>query len=198
MRSDLCKRRWPGHGGDTKPTARARQRHRDKSTTSRFRRGGVQGQGGQKGSNLGSMARRTHVRRCVGVRGDGTAERRAWLGVGVRSDRTDRFGSSVFLTRKNRVSARWWCLRATHRRRGHGDGTTPTTCARQGTETGGRRAGKCARRGSVLTRLLAKERQGLGSTARAQRVGAGGKPKLGDARRTKERHNCKAKECTRR
>jgi hypothetical protein len=26
------------------------------------------------------------------------------------------------------------------------------------------------------------------------RVGAGGKPNLGDARRTKERHNCKAKE----
>jgi hypothetical protein len=89
--------------------------------------------------------------------------------------------------RKTRVSARWWCVQANHRRRSHGDGTTPTTCARQGTTTGGRRACKCARRGSVLTRLLVKERQGLGSTARAQRVGAGGKPKLGDARRTKER-----------
>jgi hypothetical protein len=30
------------------------------------------------------------------------------------------------------------------------------------------------------------------------RVGAGGKPKLVDARRTKERHNCKAKERARR
>jgi hypothetical protein len=30
------------------------------------------------------------------------------------------------------------------------------------------------------------------------RVGVGGKPKLGDARRTKERHNCKAKERARR
>jgi hypothetical protein len=73
--------------------------------------------------------------------------------------------------RKNRVSARWWCVQANHRRRSHGDGTSPTTCARQGTETGGRRAGKCARRGSVLTRLLAKERQGLGSTLRAQPCG---------------------------
>jgi hypothetical protein len=36
---------------------------------------------------------------------------------------------------------------------------------------GGRRAGKCARRESVLTRPLAKERQGLGSTARAQPCG---------------------------
>jgi hypothetical protein len=49
---------------------------------SRFRRGGVQGQGGQKGSNLESMARRTRVRRCVGVRGDGTAERRARSQIG--------------------------------------------------------------------------------------------------------------------
>jgi hypothetical protein len=62
------------HGGDTKPRARARRRHRDKSTTNRFKRRGVQGRGGQKGSNLGSMARRTHVRRCVGVCGDGTTE----------------------------------------------------------------------------------------------------------------------------
>jgi hypothetical protein len=67
-------------------------------------------------------------------------------------------------TRKNRGLARRWCAQANHRWRSRGDGTTPTTCARQGTSTGGRRAGKCARRGSVLTRLLAKERQGLGST----------------------------------
>jgi hypothetical protein len=71
---------WPW--GDTKPTARARRRHRDKSMTSKFRRGGVQGQGGQKGSNLGSMARRTHVRRCVGVCGDGTAECRVRSQIG--------------------------------------------------------------------------------------------------------------------
>jgi hypothetical protein len=37
-----------GHGGDTKPTAHARRRHRDKSTMSRFRRGGVQGRSGQR------------------------------------------------------------------------------------------------------------------------------------------------------
>jgi hypothetical protein len=37
---------WPR--GDTKPTARARRRHRDKSSTSRFRRGGVQGRSGRK------------------------------------------------------------------------------------------------------------------------------------------------------
>jgi hypothetical protein len=66
--------------------------------------------------------------------------------------------------RENRGLAPRWCAQANHRRRSHGDDTTPTTCARQGTETGGRQAGKCARRGSVLTRLLAKERQGLGST----------------------------------
>jgi hypothetical protein len=82
MRSHLCRRRRRGHGGDTKPTARAQRRHRDKSTTSRFRRVGVQGRGGQKGSNLGSMARRTHVRQCVGVRGDGTAECRARSQIG--------------------------------------------------------------------------------------------------------------------
>jgi hypothetical protein len=64
-------------GGDTKPTVRAQRRYRDKSTTSRFRRGSVQGRGGLKGSNLGSLARRTHVRRCIGVHGDGTAECRA-------------------------------------------------------------------------------------------------------------------------
>jgi hypothetical protein len=66
---------WPR--GDTKLTACAWRRNRDKSTTNRFKRGGVQGRGGQKGSNLGSLARRTHVRRCVGVRGGGTAECRA-------------------------------------------------------------------------------------------------------------------------
>jgi hypothetical protein len=53
------------------------------------------------------------------------------------------------LASKNMVSARWWCVQASHRRHSHGDGTTPTTCARQG---------------FVLTRLQAKERQGLGST----------------------------------
>jgi hypothetical protein len=74
-------------------------------------------------------------------------------------------------TRKNRGLARQWCAQANHRRRIHGDGTTPTTCARQGTATGGRRAGKCARRGSVLTRLLAKERQGLGSTVACSACG---------------------------
>jgi hypothetical protein len=71
-------------------------------------------------------------------------------------------------TRKNRGLAQRWCAQANHWRRSHGDDTTPTTCARQGTATGGRQAGKCARRGSVLTRLPAKERQGLGSMAPAQ------------------------------
>jgi hypothetical protein len=44
----LCERRRCGHGGDTKPSARARRRHRDESSTSRFRRGGVQGRSGRK------------------------------------------------------------------------------------------------------------------------------------------------------
>jgi hypothetical protein len=73
--------------------------------------------------------------------------------------------------RKNRVLARWCCVQANHRRRSHGDDTTPMTCARQGTVTGGRRAWKCTRRGSVLTRLLAKERQGLGSTVACSACG---------------------------
>jgi hypothetical protein len=76
MRSHLCRRRRCGHGGDTN-RRRVHGDDTETSATSRFRRGGVQGRGGQKGSNLGSMARRTHVRRCVGVRGDGTAECRA-------------------------------------------------------------------------------------------------------------------------
>jgi hypothetical protein len=78
----LCERRRRGHGGDTKSTARARRRHRDESSTSRFRRGGVQGRSGRKVRPWGSMARRTHVRRCVGVRGDGTAERRTRSQIG--------------------------------------------------------------------------------------------------------------------
>jgi hypothetical protein len=59
-------------------------------------------------------------------------------------------------TRKNRASARCWCVRAKHRRHSCGDGTTPTTCARQG---------------FVLTRLLAKERQGLSSTVACSACG---------------------------
>jgi hypothetical protein len=60
------------------------------------------------------------------------------------------------LASKNRVSARWWCVQASHRRRSHGDGTTPTTCARQG---------------FVLTRLQAKEKKGLGSTVACSACG---------------------------
>jgi hypothetical protein len=59
-------------------------------------------------------------------------------------------------TRKNRASARWWCVRAKRRRHSRGDGTTPTTCARQG---------------FVLTQLLAKERQSLGSTVACSACG---------------------------
>jgi hypothetical protein len=39
-----------------------------------------------------------------------------------------------------------------------------------------------------------KQGKALARRWRAQRVGAGGIPELGDTRRTKERHNCKAKE----
>jgi hypothetical protein len=82
MRSLACRRRWCGHGDDTKPTMCAWRWHRDRSMTSRIRPSGVQGRGGQRGSDLGLMARQTHVHRCVGVRGDGTAECRArsWTG----------------------------------------------------------------------------------------------------------------------
>jgi hypothetical protein len=40
---------------------------------SRLRRGGAQGRDGQKDSALRLMARRTHVRRCVGVHDGGTS-----------------------------------------------------------------------------------------------------------------------------
>jgi hypothetical protein len=35
-------------------------------------------------------------------------------------------------TSKNRALARWWCMRAKRQWHSLGDGTTPTTCARQG------------------------------------------------------------------
>jgi hypothetical protein len=76
MCSHLCRRRRCGHDGDTN-RRRVHDDDTESSAMSGFRRGGVQGRGGQKGSNLGSMARRTHVRRCVGVHGDGVAECRA-------------------------------------------------------------------------------------------------------------------------
>jgi hypothetical protein len=35
------------------------------------------------------------------------------------------------LARKDRTSARWWCVRASRRRHSRGDGTMPTICTRQ-------------------------------------------------------------------
>jgi hypothetical protein len=238
MRSHLCKRRRPGHGGDTKPTARARRRHRDKSTTSRFRRGGVQGQGGQKGSNLGSMARRTHVRRCVRVRGDGTTGCQAQSQTGEAG-----LGPSVACVR----------VCAERRRHGHGGDTKLMACTRQGNEergigeerpdgvgcgayagerprvcvsaraqvrpgrTGPRPGGGvCGQNVGGTAMVMAQRRRqahdkglcshdswpkkgkALARRWRAQHAGAGGKPKLGDSRRNKERHHCKAKERARR
>jgi hypothetical protein len=82
--------------------------------------------------------------------------------------------------RKDRASTRCWCVRVKGRRHSRGDGTTPTTCARQG---------------FVLTRPQAKERQGLRSTVvcsvRGCRRRAGTRRALIG---TKVRHHCKARE----
>jgi hypothetical protein len=74
--------------------------------------------------------------------------------------------------RKNRASARWWCVRAKRRRHSRGDGTTPTTCARQG---------------FLLTRLLARERQGLGSTVACSACGC--RRQTGARRHTSKQRN---------
>jgi hypothetical protein len=109
MCSHLCRRRRRGHGGDTN-RRRVHGDDTESSAMSGFRRGGVQGRGGQKGSNLGSMARQTHVRRYVGVRGDGDRQVKQGPGPSVA------------------------CIRvcAEHRRRDHGGDTKLMACTRQG------------------------------------------------------------------
>jgi hypothetical protein len=95
MRSLACRRRRCGHDDDTKPMMCAWRWHRDRSMTSRLRPSGVQGRGGQRGSDLGLMARRTHVHRCVGVRG--TARQNVEHGHGQAKQGLDPSGAFLLV-----------------------------------------------------------------------------------------------------
>jgi hypothetical protein len=48
-----------------------------------------------------------------------------------RTNSRERECACTGSARKNRASTRWWCVQAKRRRHSRGDGTTPTTCARQ-------------------------------------------------------------------
>jgi hypothetical protein len=58
--------------------------------------------------------------------------RRRWLGdLRRRTTSRVRECACTGLARKDRTSARWWCVQATRRRHSRGDGTMPTICTRQ-------------------------------------------------------------------
>jgi hypothetical protein len=97
-------------------------------------------------------------------------------------------------TRKNRASARWWCVRAKRRRHSCGNGTTPTTCAQQWdidrwTASGGVRTTEvCAH----TTPDLRKARPWLDGACSVVWVPAANRSSATQVE-TKERHDRKAK-----
>jgi hypothetical protein len=146
----LCERRRRGHGGDTKLTARARRRHRDESSTSRFRRCGVQGRSGRK---VRTWGRWLDGHTCAGALGFAATARRnvehghRWVKQGL--------GPSVACVR----------VRAEHRWHSHGGDTKMMACTRQGNRE--RQNGE-ERPGGVGWGTYAGERPRVCVSARAQ------------------------------
>jgi hypothetical protein len=68
------------------------------------------------------------------------------------------------LARKDRTSARWWCVRATRRRYSRGDGTMPTIRTRQRDRNMVTESGEVRTTRACAHTTPAQERQGLRST----------------------------------